>query len=298
LHEPVFFILSLAFKAGDMKKIPFLFFLLFISILAMAQELNVMTFNIRYNTMSDSVNAWPYRKDKVASQILFHEADIIGVQEALHGQMTDLQERLPQYKYAGVGRDDGKEKGEYSAIFYDTTRLQALQTKTFWLSETPEVAGSKSWDAAITRIITWIKFRDKKTKKIYFAFNTHFDHIGKVARRESARILLQKVKEIAGNEPAFITGDFNAEPADEPVQVIKDISNPLHFTDSKDLSKKPHYGPGGTFNGFKNKERNDQPIDYIFLKGKWKVLKHATISQTWEGLFASDHFAVMAILSL
>jgi endonuclease/exonuclease/phosphatase family metal-dependent hydrolase len=281
-----------------MKKYLFISLLLLFSVSMSAQELNVMTFNIRYNTMSDSVNAWPNRKDKVASQILFHEAHIVGVQESLHDQMADLQQRLPQYKYAGVGRDDGKEKGEYSAIFYDTTRLQALQTKTFWLSETPEVAGSKSWDAAITRIVTWVKFRDRKTKKIFFAFNTHFDHIGKIARRESAKLLLQKVKEIAGNTPAVITGDFNAEPADEPIQVIKDISDPLHFTDAKELSKKSHYGPTGTFNGFKNKERNDQPIDYIFIKGKWKVIKHATISQTWEGRFASDHFAVMAILNL
>lgn len=110
---------------------------------AKSQNLNVMTFNIRYNTMSDSVNAWLYRKDKVASQVLFHKAHILGVQEALHDQMMDLQERLPKYKYAGLGRDDGKEKGEYSAIFYDTTRLHALQAKTFWLSETPEQAGSK-----------------------------------------------------------------------------------------------------------------------------------------------------------
>jgi endonuclease/exonuclease/phosphatase family metal-dependent hydrolase len=257
-----------------------------------------MTFNIRYNTAADSLDAWPYRKDKVASQILFHEAHIIGVQEALHGQMTDLQERLAKYKYLGVGRDDGKEKGEYSAIFYDTTRLQALQSKTFWLSETPEVPGSKSWDAAITRIVTWVKFRDKKTKKLFFAFNTHFDHIGKIARRESAKLLLQKVKEIAGATPAVITGDFNAMPNDEPIQVIINQSNPLHLTDSKEISLKPHYGPNGTFNGFKEKERDDQPIDYIFLKGKWKVLNHATISQTWQGRFASDHFSVMAKLNL
>ena len=185
-----------------MKKTISLSLILFLAGSLMAQELNIMTFNIRYNTAADSLNAWPYRKDKVASQVLFHEAHILGVQEALHDQVVDLQQRLPQYKYAGVGRDDGKEKGEYSAIFYDTTRLQVLQTKTFWLSETPEVPGSKSWDAAITRIVTWIKFRDKKTKKIFFAFNTHFDHIGQVARRESAKILLQKVKEIAGATPA------------------------------------------------------------------------------------------------
>lgn len=281
-----------------MKKVPSAFLFLLITSYAMAQDLNVMSFNIRYSTMADSANAWIYRKDKVASQILFHDVQLLGVQEALHGQMTDLQERLPKFKYAGVGRDDGKEKGEYSAIFYDTTRLQALQSQTFWLSETPGVAGSKSWDAAITRIVTWVKFRDRKTKKVFFAFNTHFDHIGKIARRESAHLLLKKVKEIAGNTAAVITGDFNAEPADEPVQVIRDAANDLHFTDSKELSQQPHYGPTGTFNGFKNKERNDQPIDYIFLKGNWKVLKHATISQAWEGLYASDHFSVWAKLVL
>src|SRR5689334_7105606 len=129
------------------------------SMAAAAQDLNVMTFNIRYNRPADSLDAWPYRKDKVASQMLFHEIDVLGVQEALHDQMMDLQARLPRYKYVGGGRDDGKEKGEYSAIFYDTSKLQLLQTKTFWLSETPEVPGSKGWDAAITRVVTWAKFR-------------------------------------------------------------------------------------------------------------------------------------------
>ena len=257
-----------------------------------------MTFNIRLNTASDSMNAWPYRKDMVASQVLFHEVHIVGVQEALLDQMTDLQQRLPKYRYRGVGRDDGERKGEFSAIFYDTTRLDAMESKTFWLSETPEWAGSKSWDAAITRIVTWIRFRDKKTKKIFFAFNTHFDHIGKVARRESAKLLLQKISEVAGAAPVVVTGDFNSTPDDEPVQLIVDQSNTLHLVDSKGISLQPHYGPTGTFNGFKEKEKDDQPIDYIFLKGKWRVLKHATISQTWDGRFASDHFAVVAKLQL
>jgi len=280
-----------------MKRISILLFL-FSSMSIAAQELNVMTFNIRYNNPGDSLDAWPYRKDKVSSQVLYYEAHVLGVQEALLGQLEDMLQSLPKYKYVGVGRDDGKQKGEYSAIFYDTSRLQAMQSKTFWLSETPEMPGSKSWDAAITRIVTWVKFRDLKTKKIFFAFNTHFDHIGQVARRESAKLLLQKVKEIAGNTPAVITGDFNAQPADEPIRVINDKSNPLHLTDSKEISKTPHYGPTGTFNGFRNKERSDKPIDYIFLKGGWKVLKHATISETWEGRFASDHFAVLAKLLL
>jgi len=263
-----------------------------------AQPLQVMTFNIRMNTASDSINAWPFRKDRVASQIIFHDVQLLGVQEALHDQMQDLKERLPQFRHIGVGRDDGNTKGEYSAIFYDTTRLAVLNSATFWLSQTPDIIGSKGWDAAITRIVTWAKFRDKKSEKIFFTFNTHFDHIGKIARKESALLMLQKVKEIAGNTPAIITGDFNATPIDEPIQVIKDPANPLKLTDSKDISSTKHYGPTGTFNGFKSKERDDQPIDYIFIRNKWKVLKHATISQSWDGRFASDHFAVLATVLL
>ena len=265
-----------------------------VSLLSLSQELNVMTFNIRLNTAADDRDAWPYRKDNLASEVLFHEVHLLGVQEALHDQMMDLKDRLRSFKYVGVGRDDGKEKGEYSAIFYDTSRLQLLQSQTFWLSETPAIPGSKSWDAAITRIVTWAKFKDKKTQKIFFAFNTHFDHMGKVARRESAKIILNKVKEIAGTTPAIISGDFNSEPTDEPIQIITEKNNPLHLTDTKEISATPHYGPTGTFNGFKAKERNDQPIDYIFIKGRWKVLKHATISESWDGRFASDHFAVLA----
>ncbi|NCU05699.1 MAG: endonuclease/exonuclease/phosphatase family protein [Chitinophagaceae bacterium] len=282
-----------------MKKLSLLLLFAFNTSLLFAQNsLQAMTFNIRLNTSSDSLNAWPYRKDKVASQILFHKIDLLGVQEALHDQMLDLQQRLPQYKYVGGGRDDGKTKGEYSAIFYDTTRLQLLSSSMFWLSETTAAAGSKGWDAAITRIVTWAKFKDKRTKKIFFAFNTHFDHMGKIARRESAKLVLQKVKEIAGSSPAIITGDFNAQPTDEPIMVILDKNNPLRLTDSKEISRSPHYGPAGTFNAFRSKETDDQPIDYIFVKGNWKVLTHATISQTWMGRFASDHFSVITELLL
>lgn len=281
-----------------MKRIFLLFITISVSTVMIAQELNVMSFNIRYNTSRDSLDAWPNRKDFVASQILFHEAHIVGLQEALYEQNQDLLQRLPQYKIEGAGRDDGKEKGEFSAILYDTTRLQVLQSKTFWLSETPDVPGSKGWDAQITRIVTWIKFRDRLTKKTFYAFNTHFDHIGQQARKESAKFLLQQIKAIAGDIPAVITGDFNAKPSEEPIQVIMDKNNPLRLTDSKEISQTPHYGPTGTFNGFGRSERDDEPIDFIFLKGKWKVLKHATISQTWKGHFASDHFAVFAVLKL
>jgi len=260
------------------------------------EALHVMTLNIRLNTKSDSLNAWPYRSDFVASQVLFHETHLLGVQEALHDQMEDLKKRLKNYNYTGVGRDDGKTKGEYSAIFYDSTRLQLLQSATFWLSETPDIPGSKSWDAAITRIVTWGRFRDKKTKKIFFAFNTHFDHIGKAARKESALLLKKKMLEIAVNDPVIIMGDFNAKPGSEPVQVMLNPSDGLDVKDTKDVSATPHYGPSGTFNGFQNKELDHEPIDYIFIRGKIKVLRHATLSQTWQGRFSSDHFPVFAQL--
>lgn len=258
------------------------------------QPLNVMTFNIRYNTLRDSANAWPLRKDIAASQVLFHEVHILGVQEALHNQIVDLKERLKNYAYIGVGRDDGKEKGEYSAIFYDSTRLKVLQSGTFWLSTEPEVPGSKSWDAAITRIVTWARFRDRKTNKVFGVLNTHFDHIGKIARAESAKLLLRKASELMGNLPCIITGDFNAMPEQEPIQIILNVNDPLHLTDSKAVSATPHYGPNGTFNGFGSKERDEQPIDFIFIKGRVKVLQHATLSQTWGGRFSSDHLPVFA----
>ena len=156
-----------------MKKVFLLAFAFILFVESYSQPINVMTFNIRLNTTSDSLNAWPYRKDKLASQILFHEVQLLGVQEALHDQMIDLQQRLPRFRYAGTGRDDGKTKGEYSAIFYDSSRFQLLNTETFWLSLTPTVPGSKSWDAAITRIVTWVKLKDRLSKKIFYVFSVN-----------------------------------------------------------------------------------------------------------------------------
>jgi len=258
--------------------------------------LNVMTFNIRYNNTADGINAWPNRKDKVISQILFHHPHTLGLQEALHDQVEDLVKALPGYKYTGVGRIDGKMKGEYSAIFYDASRLQLLQSETFWLAEKTDLPFVKGWDAALERIVTWALFRDKKTKKNFYHFNTHFDHRGKVARRESAKLLLEKVNSIAGKTPVIITGDFNAIPDDEPIKILTDKNDPKYLTDAKSVSVMPHYGPDGTFNAFTSKETSNNPIDYIFIKKGFSVLQHATLSQTWQGLFSSDHFPVMASL--
>jgi len=134
--------------------------------------------------------------------------------------------------------------------------------------------------------------------KTFFVFNTHFDHKGEVARRESAKLLLHAVDSIAGKKQAIVTGDFNAHPQDEPMQIMTDAQNKLHLTDTKAISQTAHYGPTGTFNGFKSMEENDQPIDYIFFNRGVTVLEHATISESWKGRFASDHFAVLAKLRL
>lgn len=282
-----------------MKKILLSLVIMFFIMHVNAQnELNVMTFNLRYDNPGDSLNAWPYRKDKVASQILFHNVHLLGVQEALHRQMTDLKRLLGKYNYVGVGRADGKEEGEYSAIFYDTTRLELLHGQTFWLSEKPEDTGKKGWDAAIERIVTWAEFRDKATRKTFYHFNTHFDHIGKVARRESAKLLLRKVQEIGAMSLCIVTGDFNAEPDDEPIMVLVNKENSDHLIDTKAISATPHYGPDGTFNGFTTKELSNKPIDYIFLNKQVPALKHAALSQTWQGRFSSDHFPVYAVLKM
>jgi endonuclease/exonuclease/phosphatase family metal-dependent hydrolase len=266
---------------------------------AIAQpSIKVCSFNIRFNNPKDAPNDWPNRKDKVSSQLLFHEADIIGVQEALHGQLQDMLADMPGYRYTGVGRDDGQQAGEYSCIFYNTQKFELLASQTFWLSLTPTVPGSKSWDAAITRIVTWARFKEKKSGRRFMVFNTHFDHVGKEARRQSAHLLLRAVDSLRGGLPAIVTGDFNAAPTDEPMQVLTQPDNPLALLYAKNLSKRGHYGPVGTFNGFGPKEQSDQPIDHILLKGKWVVEQHATLSQTWQGRFASDHFAVFAVVKL
>ncbi len=284
-------------KRHQRSILAFYFFNLFLILPMFAKSqspLNVMSFNIRFNTPRDSSNAWPLRKQFAASQIAFYEAHVIGLQEALKEQLDDLVFLNPKFKYTGRGRDDGKEAGEFSAVMYDTTRLRLLKSETFWLSETPTVPGSKSWDAAITRVVTWTQFLDMKTSKKFYFFNTHFDHIGKVARLESARILKRAIDSIAANDIAIITGDLNSKPTDDPLKLLLSNGGSRTLIDAKSLSELPHFGPTGTFNGFGPKETDDLPIDYIMLNKKLRVLKHASLSETIGGRFSSDHFPVYA----
>jgi endonuclease/exonuclease/phosphatase family metal-dependent hydrolase len=271
------------------------FIIMFFSSLS-AQSVRVMTFNIRYDTPRDSSNGWAYRRDKLCSIIPFYGIDICGMQEVLAGQLEDIRSRLPAYQALGVGRTDGKTGGEYSPILYDPAKLTLLESATFWLSETPDTP-SIGWDAALPRIVTWAKFKMKKGgKKIYF-FNTHFDHIGVKARAESARLILKKIKEIARNQDVILTGDFNSMPSEEPIQVLIGSSTAWRVYDTEPLSIIPHFGNYSSFTAFEPRERPDAHIDYIFISTpRIRVLRHGTLSHSFDGHFVSDHHPVMADL--
>jgi endonuclease/exonuclease/phosphatase family metal-dependent hydrolase len=256
----------------------------------------VMTFNVRINLPSDGDNAWPHRKEMATSMIRFYEPEVFGVQEALKRQVKDMSERHPDYAWIGVGRDDGKQAGEYMAIFYLKHRFKLLKTDTFWLSENPQQSGL-GWDAAYNRVVTWGQFQDLETGNTFFHFNTHFDNRGEVARQESAKLLLTQIQAIAGNSALIVTGDFNTHPDSEPYRIL--TGSDL-LTDAKTITQIPHHGPSRTFNGFalESLRTIDEPIDYIFVSKQFGVLKHATLSDTFNGYFPSDHMPVMAQVTI
>jgi endonuclease/exonuclease/phosphatase family metal-dependent hydrolase len=277
----------------------FLFLWLSLSLIGLNtnNSLNVATFNIRLDTSSDGINQWENRKQWVSQTIDFYELEIIGMQEVFHHQLLYLLEQNPDFKKIGVGRDDGKQAGEYSPIIYNSKRLEVLQSDTFWLSETPEKPGY-GWDSKFNRIATWGKFHDKINNTDFFVFNTHFDHIAETARRESAKLLLKSIAEIAGNNSVIVMGDFNATLTSEPIQILLSKDSAIQLKNTIDLSETPHFGPMGTFNGFTTKELTEEAIDHIFVNKAFEVLKHATLSNSWQGRFASDHFAVFSQLKL
>ncbi len=261
---------------------------------AVSQSVKMMTYNLRYDTPNDGINQWPNRITKVNSLLAKYDPDLIGVQEALKHQIDDILKGLPQYAYVGVGRDDGKEKGEYSAILYKKDRFDILTQKTFWLSETPDVPGSKSWDAAITRIVTVVKFHDKKMGKDFFHLNTHFDHIGKEARKNSALAIRNFMLDLESQQhiPFLISGDFNSEPHEEPYQLMvarKGTKHEVEVFDSKPVSSTT-----GTFCGFEVGAMTCRVIDYIFHTGEWSVKNYLVIQDNDGKNYPSDHLPVLA----
>ncbi len=256
----------------------------------------VLTYNIRLDTTADGVNQWGKRKQRVADLLRKEAPSVFGVQEALYNQMTDLQALMPDYAWYRAGRDDGKTKGEFSAIFYQKKYLVAQDSGTFWLSETPTVPGSKSWDAAITRVCSWVKLGVKdRNSQSFFVFNTHFDHIGEKARLESMKLISQKVKEIAGSTPYVLMGDFNCEPNSSPYAVAQDKTlwnlTDAWAADPTNAKEKPC-----TFTGFKVEGAECRRIDYIFLSPAFKAKNCRIIAANDGTYYPSDHLPVVADL--
>jgi len=253
-----------------------------------ATKLTVATFNLRMDTPNDGLDAWPNRKEMAKNLIAYHDFDIFGVQEAFLHMIKGITE-LPNYDYLGVGREDGKEKGEYAAIIYRKDKFKVLNHGNFWLSKTPEKV-SFGWDAVCIRICTWGEFEDLASGDTFYFFNVHFDHKGVIARRESAKLMIRKIKEIAGDQKVICTGDFNGVPTCEPIQIML---NSKFLLDSKAVSEKTPYGTEGTFTSFDVKSEAKDRIDFLFVTKDIKVKSYATLNEVIAGHFPSDHFPVM-----
>jgi endonuclease/exonuclease/phosphatase family metal-dependent hydrolase len=257
--------------------------------------IRVVTFNIRV-AVDEGINSWDNRKELVASIIETYRADIVGLQEALKTQLEDLNKLLPDFAWVGVGRDDGAEEGEYAAIFYNKKRFEVLEDSTFWLSETPDKP-SIGWDAALKRVVTWAKLRDKITGKIFYHFNTHFDYKGVMARLESANLLNDRVAEVAGKTPAIVTGDFNFK-SDFGGYEILTGGRKNYLFDTQKIAKVDSSGSNITYNRFGQFLEEGNKIDYIFIKNNIEVDKHKIIMDTFDGRYPSDHMPVLAVLRI
>lgn len=271
-----------------------MFLLLILSSPGFSQDLTIMTYNIRYDNPGDSINAWKFRKDKLCNLVRQKDPDLLGVQEALENQVKDIDSLLPGYGHVGVGRDDGKTKGEYSAIFYKKSTFNFLENGTFWLSQTPEVPGSMGWDAACTRIVTWIKLENKYSGAITYHFNTHFDHMGKLARKKSALLLMKKIKEIASENPVIVTGDFNCTLSSKPMRML--TKGKLELKDSRS-SAPVIKGPDYSYSTFYVNGKHEEVIDHILTNDFFVTKSYQIADDNHEGRYFSDHLPVIVKIS-
>lgn len=258
---------------------------------ASGDALRVMTYNIRYGTAADGLNAWDLRRDLALRVISNERPDVVGVQEALRFQLDEIGAEFPHLAETGVGRDDGAAAGEYSAILYDVRRLELLDGDTFWLSDTPEVVASTSWGNRIPRIVTWARFRDRRTMRTFYVFNTHWDHESQPSREQSAALLARSIAARPHvDDPVLITGDFNAGERN-PARVTlaeagyEDTFRALH-PDATDV---------GTFNGFTG-DRDGEKIDAVLAGPAWRVAAAWIVTLNEDGRYPSDHFPVMAVV--
>lgn len=260
-------------------------------------SVKVMTFNIRYDNPQDSVNTWTNRIPIVCNFLKNEKPDLLGMQEVLYQQYEVLDSALQDYGSVAAGRTDGVKAGEMNPVFFLKERFEMIRSKTFWLSETPEVAGSMSWGSGLPRIVTWIELVDKRSNRHLFFFNTHFAHDSDSARKESSVLLLTRVDSIATDFPFIITGDFNMLPSSEGYSILTGPfeSVPI-LRDSYNISETNPKGPVYTFNGFSDKPGAGR-IDYIFVRDGMRVLDHNTIIKKEKGIYISDHWPVTATVS-
>ena len=253
-----------------------------------SQPHSFISYNIRYDNNWDIENSWKIRRNKISQILVQYSPSIIGIQEGLLNQVQYIDSSLIDYDYVGVGRDDGKKKGEFCAIYFDTTRYVLLKNSTFWLSETPDTI-SVGWDAALERICTYGLFKDRITKEEFWVFNTHFDHIGVVAREKSSELILKRINKINRQSlPVILMGDFNSIPNSPPVKEIK-----TELSDALQISLEKLQGPRGTFNGFNEDLPIEKRIDYIFTNDL-KVLSYTHINDRLNNnRHISDHLPVM-----
>jgi endonuclease/exonuclease/phosphatase family metal-dependent hydrolase len=258
-----------------------------------SQDLKFLTYNIRLDTPTDGPNAWPLRKAWLCEQVKQVDPDIFGIQEGLPQQVSYIDSSFSDYRHIGVGRDDGKTQGEFSAIWFNTKKFKLITQGSFWLSTTPEKP-SMGWDAACKRVCTYGLFTDIKGGKQFWVFNTHFDHIGIQARKNSATLILQEIERLnTSRSPVILMGDFNSGPESEPIKIITG-----KFQDSKVADKSMSMVPDGTFNGFGAVKPATERIDFIFTGYGARAINYHVIRELKEGRYASDHFPVVAEVSL
>jgi endonuclease/exonuclease/phosphatase family metal-dependent hydrolase len=270
-----------------------LLFLLFISASVFAQQIKVAAYNIRYANKTDTGNLWQDRAPYIGALVKFHDFDVFGTQEGLNSQLIDLEKMLPGYARYGAGRDDGKQGGEHSAIFYKKDRFTLLDKGDFWLAENPDVP-AKGWDATCcNRIISWVNLKDKESGKEFFFFSAHYDHQGQVARLESSKLVLKKVKEIAKGKPTVFVGDLNADHDSEPYKVLQ---NSKFLIDAYTLVDEPYHN-NGSFSSFKQ-SRDMTVIDHVFVTPGIQVEKWGILTDSYFGKYPSDHFPVVSVITL
>ena len=247
-----------------MKRCSLFISMALLAALSLSAQMLVGSYNIRYKNSGDSVkgNVWEKRCQVICDQVNFMSPDIFGTQEVLHGQLLDMLDRLDGYDYIGVGRDDGAKAGEYAAVLYKTDRLRLLDQGNFWLSETPDRPGL-GWDAACVRVCSWGKFARQTASddEAFYFFNLHMDHVGVTARREGAKLVVRKIREIAQGAPVIVTGDFNVDQTDEIYSIFTQSGL---LVDSYNAARL-RFAENGTFNSFNPELYTESRIDHIFV---------------------------------